>query len=378
MIARNFEPGSSINPISIPGLGWGKYLRARQVFFEVVGRGPALKPLAAVARVRFGVKTGANDFFYLESQVLKQRSASLRSLGEVAAVRRGLTTGANEFFYLKGNGGGHARTVTVEDANGQSHQIEPRYLKPVVFSLKQLSRIELSRPPDGKFFFHCHSATEELLGTHALDYIRGGERAGLHRRPTCSTRDPWYSVARGIKPAPLLFPSKVGERWLIAVNRARVFEDKKLYGVFPARGVNLKTLAALLNSTWARYYTEVTCRQMTGAQAIADIDVNVADQLLIPDPRELPEGLEDQLADTLDVIARRRMLSIFEEVKLPDRRRLDDLTFQAMGFNVQKERTKMIDKLYVAVMELVTRRLAGSKSVRQAASLSGRHSDQVR
>jgi len=41
-----------------------------------------------------------------------------------------------------------------------------------------------------------------------------------------------------MKPAPLIFPSKVGERWVIALNRAGVFEDKKLYGIFPAEGVS--------------------------------------------------------------------------------------------------------------------------------------------
>src|SRR6266850_6592178 len=96
-------------------------------------------------------------------------------------------------------------------------------------------------------------------------------------------------------PAPLIFPSKVGERWVVALNRAGVFEDKKLYGIFPNCGVPELALAALLNSTWARYYAEITCRQMTGAQAIADIDVAVAEQVLIPDPRKLSAEIKKKL-----------------------------------------------------------------------------------
>src|SRR6185503_19636578 len=135
----------------------------------------------------------------------------------------------------------------------------------------------------GRMLFNCSLTPVELEGTRALDYVRTVELAGYHHRPTCSNREPWYSVARTMKPAPLIFPSKVGERWLVALNLASVFEDKKLYGLFPAAGVSTVLLAALLNSTWARYYTEVTCRQMTGAQAIADIDVVVAEQILLPD-----------------------------------------------------------------------------------------------
>jgi hypothetical protein len=161
-----------------------------------------------------------------------------------------------------------------------------------------------------------------------------------------------------------LFPSKVGERWLIALNRARVFEDKKLYGIFPANGVNTTTLAALLNSTWARYYTEVTCRQMTGAQAIADIDVNVAEQLLIPDPGALAPDIEAQLAGALASIAKRRALSIFEEITLPDRRRLDELAFKAMGFEGKRELKRLLEQMYTAVVEVVRRRVARSRSNR--------------
>ena len=161
-----------------------------------------------------------------------------------------------------------------------------------------------------------------------------------------------------MKPAPLIFPSKVGERWIVALNKARVFEDKKLYGVFPSHTVPAKTLAALLNSTWARYYAEVTCRQMTGAQAIADIDVAVAEQILLPDPRKISPALKKKLEAALLLLSRRRICSVFEEVKRSDRRRLDALTLEAIGFNDRSERETVLNELYQAVTSLVRARLA--------------------
>jgi SAM-dependent methyltransferase len=363
------EPGRLriVDQDSLGGIGgWGKYLRADEVFFHVTNHGAGLARLGDLARVRFGVKTGANDFFYLENPKPRRGAhPPLKRLGEVAKVRRGLTTGANQFFYLKGVDPAPAdaqEMLSVRDASGQHHLIESRFLSPVVFSLKELDCIRLRKSPEGRLFFNCQSPPHELRGTGALKYIRTGERAGHHQRPSCSARVPWYSVARGMKPAPLLFPSKVGERWLIALNEARVFEDKKLYGIFPAEGVNAKTLAALLNSTWARYYIEVTCRQMTGAQAIADIDVIVAHQLLIPDPRSLPAQLESELGRALDSLAKRPVLSVFDEVERSDRQRLDDLTLRAMGFSDSGERAALRERLHHAVMELVTRRLAGSRN----------------
>ena len=240
------------------------------------------------------------------------------------------------------------------------HEIETQYLSPVVFSLKEISGIILERQQAKRFFFDCRASREELTGTNALDYIKAGEQAGFHKRPTCAGREPWYSVARGMKPAPLNFPSKVGERWIVTLNRAGVFEDKKLYGIFPAEGVSELALAALLNSTWARYYAEITCRQMTGAQAIADIDVAVAEQIQIPDPRELSPAMKKKLEAAIVALSRRPVGSIFEEVNRADRRTLDALTVETIGFTKKSERESVLDQLYEAVTKLVRARIEKS------------------
>ncbi len=346
--------------------GWGKYLRADDVFFDVLDRGgDALSSLSEIARVRFGVKTGANDFFYVKEQ--RDGRRGLLSLSEVASVRRGITTGANEFFYLKAitpdrNEGRRkgSTLVRVENRSGERHVIESRYLRPVIFSLREVAGIRLEKAAGNKLFFYCPSPPAELAGQDALRYIERGETAGYHLRPTCAARRPWYAVARSMKPAPLIFPSKVGERWVVAINRARAFEDKKLYGIFPLGAVSTELLAALLNSTWARYYAEVTARQMTGAQAIADIDVAVAEHILLPDPRRLSARLKARLEAALDELARRPVLSIFEEVRMRDRIRLDQLVLTAIGFTSAKERAAVLARLYSALTRLVEERVKKS------------------
>lgn len=351
-----------------PLQGWGKFLRADDVFFRVLERGAArLQPLSDLARVRFGVKTGANEFFYVsengQSAKSKARRAkgvgALSALSDVASVRRGLTTGANEFFYLTRNGSGNSSPPT-PNPQLPSPIIEPRYLSPVIFSLKEIPGILLDRSHAKRLFFNCQVSRDELAGSGALDYIKQGERAGFHLRPTCSSREPWYSVAREMKPAPLIFPSKVGERWVVALNRAGVFEDKKLYGIFPATGVSKLVLAALLNSTWARYYAEITCRQMTGAQAIADIDVAVAEQIMIPDPRQLSKAMKVKLEAAVAALSHRPVYSVFEEIKRSDRRRLDGLTLEAISFGQKSERESVLNELYEAVRQLVQARLSKS------------------
>lgn len=354
------EPsGAQSTASNVAGASWSKYLRADDIFFRVLERGDCrLRHLSDLARVRFGVKTGANDFFYVKGEKAGQKaSGRLLTLGNIASVRRGLTTGANDFFYLNRVKERASNITSVESAAGAERAIESKYLSPVVFSLKEIPCILLRRNKTGKLFFNCPVARKDLKGTKALDYILSGERAGYDRRPTCSARAEWYWVARGMKPAPLIFPSKIGERWLVALNHARVFEDKKLYGIFPRPGVPKLVLTALLNSTWARYYTEVTCRQMTGAQAIADIDVAVAERIMVPDPRELPATMKKKIESAIKAIAHRPVLSIFEEVKRADRRRLDELTLAAIGFTDKTERKNALDQLYKAMTKLVRARI---------------------
>jgi hypothetical protein len=146
------------------------------------------------------------------------------------------------------------------------------------------------------------------------------------------------------------------------MNRAGAFQDKKLYGVYPRRGIPIRLLAALLNSTWARYCAEVTCRQLTGAQAIADIDVVVAEGMMIPDPRSMSKELRSKLQAALTELSRRPVVSVFEEVKRPDRRRLDELVLEAIGFT-RHERGVVLDQLYEAVTRFVRQRLARARSL---------------
>ena len=350
-------------PSVYTGPGWGKHIRADDVFFQIMERGSTMRPLSQMAGVRFGVKTGANEFFYLKRPSGDQSAppGGLRLLNDLATVRRGMTTGANEFFYVKTVAAPNAEdgsdSLLVEAGSGRRVLIESAYLRPVVFSLKEIPRIVLDDWTPGRFFFCCSKTMEDLAGTAALSYIQQGEQDGYNTRRTCAARNPWYALARGLYPAPLLFPSKVGERWLVAINKAGVFEDKKLYGVVPAQGCSVELLAALLNSTWARYYTEMTCRQMTGAQAIADIDVAVAERISLPAPQSIPESLKVQLVDALDTLAARPVGSLFKEVECPDRRELDRLVLAAIGFDDEAERDSVLEEMYRAVVTVVRSRI---------------------
>jgi hypothetical protein len=78
----------------------------------------------------------------------------------------------------------------------------------------------------------------------------------------------------------------VGTRAFAFHNREGLLEDKKWLALFP-REVEPWLLALLLSSTPLRLSVERGARQLTGAQAIADIDCGVLAAVPFPDPGAL-------------------------------------------------------------------------------------------
>ena len=212
------ESGSDNQTRKYTGDKWGgKYLRAPDIYWTILEKGrDKLVRLGDVAEVRFGIKTGANEFFYLDDEKIERWG------------------------------------------------IEEEFLKPVIFSLRELVCIEDELDGLEKKVFFCHESKSRLLGTNALRYIEWGEHKTFHKRPSCQSRPRWYSFADGWNPAPYIFPAKVGERMLVLNNLKAVLEDKKLYGVTPFNEGPTFLYAGLLNSTLVRFFMDLSCRQLTG------------------------------------------------------------------------------------------------------------------
>jgi len=102
---------------------------------------------------------------------------------------------------------------------------------------------------------------------------------------------------------------------------------------------------------------DLLCRQLTGAQAIADIDVQVVEEILIPKEGEL--NIE-KLLNRYDRIKQRPIeMHVRDEYSCTDRYELDEVIFDALNLN-QKER----EAVYEAVIDLVESRLKKAESLK--------------
>ena len=298
--------------------------------------GKATGPLIKVARY-IGNKWGgkylrAPDIYWT---ILEKGKGKLVRLGDIAEVRFGIKTGANEFFYL-------------DDDRIREWEIEEEFFKPVIKSPRECKRI-LVNPDELKFkLFMCNKDKRELKGTAALEYIEWGESQGFHERPSCAGRARWWDLGVRRLP-PIISPSSVSELPRTFANQG-VFIDKRLYEIYPKNKVEPILLAT--NAITCSLFLELGSRTGLG-EGLLDLAVyELADCFVLVPPES------NKLKAVLEEARLRDFLPLRQEIQNANRKELDSIVFDALGLT-QGER----DAVYEAVINLVEGRLKKAGSV---------------
>jgi hypothetical protein len=196
------------------------------------------------------------------------------------------------------------------------------------------------------------------LSGAARAYLAAGEAAGVHRRPTCAARTPWWSVGPGRAPAPVLYPAKLGARAFAVLNGGGLLEDKKWHALFP-RGVPAWPLALALSATPVRLAIDEGARQLTGAQAIADVDCRVLAAAPVPRPEALAR-LAAPLAEVRAALAGDEVTTdLARMLDRPAQRELDLLVGRALGLSAAA-----VARARAALLARVEARLEHAAAVR--------------
>ena len=101
----------------------------------------------------------------------------------------------------------------------------------------------------------------------------------------------------------------------------------------------------ILNSTIFRLLAELDAQELTGNLTILTHSVETVRNLKIPDPAKIPEKIKKKIEVAFEKIKTREVFSIFDEIKMSDRRELDAAVFVALGFS-KKEIPAKLDELY--------------------------------
>ena len=268
--------------------------------------------------------------------ILEKGKDKLVRLGDVAEVRFGIKTGANQFFYL-------------DTAQIQEWEIEGEFLKSVIKSPRECKNIRVD-PSQLQFkLFMCHADRAALAGTAALDYIKWGESHGYHQRPSCRGRPRWWDLGKWDF-ADLLWIETMHESFKVHRNAPFIYESDKFYGIKSEN--NIDTLTALLNSTLVILFKLLSGFHSLGGGALKTAVYEVKDFRIIQ-----PELLTFN-TDLVEVLVQREIGTIQEDVENSNRSDLDKIIFDVLNLT-KGER----DGVYEAVIQLVTTRLQKAKSV---------------
>ena len=300
---------------------WGKYLRAPDVYFEV----------------------------------LEKCKNKLVPLKEIANVRRGVTTGINEFFYFKPVSENKIeKTVLCENSRGWWGKIESKYLKRVIKSPKESEGINIDPKKLKNLIFICNKSKEELKKANhlnALNYIEWGEKQRTKDNrlwsevPSVRGRVEWWWLPDN-KPAKVLFQMINNERFLVYYNDSDVKVDHNLFEYLLEDTEEIQSAIKYLNSTFFAIIKEVNSRINLGDGATKTEGVDWNNLMLIPKkPLKVDYSIKKLMM--------RKVKSISEEIKLRDRQELDKALLEALGLNSDE----YLQRIYDGLTEMVKERL---------------------
>jgi hypothetical protein len=293
---------------------WGKYLRAPEVYFEILEKcGDKLVPLKEVAEVRFGIKTGINEFFYLTEERIKEFG------------------------------------------------IEEEFLKPVLKSPKEFEGILIDSAKLKTKVFLCQKSKEELRRegkTGALKYIEWGEKqktkdgTPLPDVPSVKNRKFWWAIEERNK-ANFFTMGFIDKRFCVPINDPPIYASDVFFEWFIKDERKMNSILAFLNSSLMYLFIEMTGRANLGDGVLKVIGPDLDDLYVI----ELDDKQCKEITSSFNKLRERPIKPIFEEVKMPDRQSLDSLVLEALGLDPKK----YLKPLYDGLCELVRERIELAK-----------------
>lgn len=218
----------------------GKYLRAPDIYHHILDKyGDKLVRLGDVATVRFGTKTGANEFFFLTPETIKK------------------------------------------------YGIEPEFCRPVMTTPQESRSISVDPGALPKRLFMCHKEKADMKDSGALTYIAWGEAQGFHQRRSVASRRRWYDLGERAAPK-LALNRRIDTTSRTFRADAGMFVGDTLYEVINKQGTEIGRLCAAMNSTLFQLMLNTEGRANFGA-GVLEMEVYETVNLAIVKPSLLAD-----------------------------------------------------------------------------------------
>jgi len=343
---------------------WGIYLRAPDLWFELLDNlGSRFTPLADIAEVRFGVKTGNDSFFFpidASDQCLTGHPDPTDFKTTYGVPRKAVDSG-------------QIKLVRCGEGRGEVRPIEAEYLEPELHNLMEIDGFTVSPEDCSRLMLYVGKSKEDLKGTYALKYIKWGERQNVHKGSTVAGRvskdREWYDLTGHARGA--LFWSKSQQyKHAIPINDNNLQCNCNLYDIYLPDATDPAVMAGILNSSLV-VLSKFLYGRPAGVEGLLKTEVVDVNMMLVPNPLKGAKPTLERVAQAFENLKKRPALYFLPErrlrhmaytqagkeaqldklsdlceLDLADRQELDDAVLEMLGVESAARREELLDELY--------------------------------
>jgi hypothetical protein len=346
---------------------WGRFLRAPDAYFEAISKcGNQLERLEDIAEIQRGIRSGANQFFYLPNKHFDTE------IQDDDLCLKSTVTGEVEYripqeYWMQKTSNGWQPNYLLKNSRGFDNPIFDKDSLDIGLSLRYV--VIIDDPKD-----ELDEETER--------YVEWGESHDTESCDHCRKTSPipdscsdsgagWYDITPMLRRGDVLPMQNIDRRHAYWVPRLRTYIDQRLHGIeVPGSEKERMAVAGMLNSTFGYMQLEINGRANLGQGAL---DVTTDDHGLsqIPSVESLSDDQIEAIIDRFSDVGNRKVGSVFEELGsdtssdvsldnvAEDRRALDELLLgEILGLTESEQKA-----LYQGFLEMVQNRLQKAASV---------------
>lgn len=304
-----------------------RFIRSPKVALELAERRDFVA-LAEIAELRLGLKTGADDFFYVvpTKRPPKQEQAALPGMAIKA-------------------------TLHVKGLSSWEGEIPKKDLRPAIRNPHELLNPDGSRSfsipktPIAYYVYPRDRRPQQQLD----EYVLLAEKIGVSRQKLVvdNASNHWYRQARTLVESRWALPYNSAYDYGAWDNAVAAVLNGRFVGADPRVGVDADLLGAALNSTFAmagRLLEGVA----TGVEGALDVGPPAARRIMVPDARKFSDHGSDHVKVALDAFRQANRMPPGPQVRGDvDRLRakLDTSLLVALGLS-EGQAAALLDRLY--------------------------------
>jgi type I restriction-modification system DNA methylase subunit len=316
---------------------WSTFFNAPPLYFEIVDH-PQICQVSDVCSIKRGHTSGANDFFYGNTDEMKELGLEsyltplLKATGQITKI-----------------------TFTQKDAQEWSALDLHGLVEKALNSMDPELAEEEKTPAEWVKDWLKNEGHSELV-----EYINWGEDQNHHTGATCASRDIWFDLGELERP-PIFTTAWTWNEHRVIWNDVNAVANYQFYCISANEGIDRKLLAGLLNSRIVWLANEIKGRQV-GGEGMNRLKTQVyeAKELPLADPRKIDPNDRELIKDAFDNLRQKELELPPDagiEQKQEERDELDKAILRALDYENPELK---LEKLNKEVNRLVNLRRKGS------------------